>query len=160
MGAQFALDIEEMPDLEAAQTRLLEEGYAPLWLSTPRGGTNCYSADFAMAGAVLVIGSEAEGVASVAGARQVTIPMPGNAESLNAAQAATLLLFEAVRRGVVPHAEPPGGLVEPLAGTAPPMAREDARAPASRPQTPSLARERPREPEPSAGPGHGSGTAA
>ena len=46
----------------------------------------------------LVIGSEGAGVGELAGASRVTIPMPGNFESLNAAQAATIFLFEAVRR--------------------------------------------------------------
>ena len=50
---------------------------------------------------VLVIGSEGSGVGDLAGARRVTIPMPGNFESLNAAQATTIFLFEAVRRRFV-----------------------------------------------------------
>ena len=45
-----------------------------------------------------MIGGEANGVNDLAAARRVTIPMPGNYESLNAAQAATVFLFEYVRR--------------------------------------------------------------
>ena len=47
---------------------------------------------------MIVIGGEANGVTPLAGAQRVMIPMPGNYESLNAAQAATIFLFEYVRR--------------------------------------------------------------
>ncbi|MBT5609803.1 MAG: RNA methyltransferase, partial [Lentisphaerae bacterium] len=46
----------------------------------------------------LVIGNEAEGIRDDQLGQAVSIPMPGGAESLNAAQAATVLLVEAVRR--------------------------------------------------------------
>ena len=68
----------------------------------------------ALAGpAALVVGGEARGLPAdlVAGlADRRSIPMPGRAESLNVAMAATIALFEAVRqreavgsRGAVPH---------------------------------------------------------
>ena len=57
-----------------------------------------------IAGAVVVIGAEADGVSALNGAARVTIPMPGNYESLNAAQAATVFLFEYVRRITAPAA--------------------------------------------------------
>ena len=43
-----------------------------------------------------------DGVSALDGAARVTIPMPGNYESLNAAQAATVFLFEYVRRITAP----------------------------------------------------------
>jgi TrmH family RNA methyltransferase len=49
----------------------------------------------------LMIGSEAEGATHEAAAladQPVTIPMPGRSESLNAAIAASILLFEIVRQ--------------------------------------------------------------
>ncbi|OPZ27369.1 MAG: 23S rRNA (uridine(2479)-2'-O)-methyltransferase [Lentisphaerae bacterium ADurb.BinA184] len=101
MGAQFALEFEPAGSLAEARERLAKAGYARLWLSSPRDGVSCYDAAFRLDGAALVIGGEAEGVGELPGAPRVTIPMPGGAESLNAAQAATLLLFEAVRRGVL-----------------------------------------------------------
>ena len=51
-----------------------------------------------------MIGAEADGVSALNGAARVTIPMPGNYESLNAAQAATVFLFEYVRRITAPAA--------------------------------------------------------
>lgn len=50
--------------------------------------------------AVLVVGGEAEGISPEARARSqlVSIPMQGRAESLNAAMAGTVILFEAVRQ--------------------------------------------------------------
>jgi TrmH family RNA methyltransferase len=49
----------------------------------------------------LIIGSEAEGAGPDAqhlANKRVIIPMPGGGESLNAASAAAVLLFEAVRQ--------------------------------------------------------------
>jgi TrmH family RNA methyltransferase len=48
---------------------------------------------------VIVIGGEPNGVMeNYSPARKVIIPMPGDYESLNAAQAATIIIFESVRR--------------------------------------------------------------
>ena len=49
---------------------------------------------------VLIIGGEAEGASEEAqrlAQKRVYIPMPGGAESLNAAVAASIILFEAVK---------------------------------------------------------------
>ena len=46
---------------------------------------------------VVIIGGEPSG-SHVERAASIHIPMPGNYESINAAQAATVLLFESVRR--------------------------------------------------------------
>ncbi len=49
----------------------------------------------------MIIGGEAEGASSLAydlATERVHIPMPGGMESLNAAIAAALLLFEVVRQ--------------------------------------------------------------
>ena len=51
--------------------------------------------------AALVVGSEAHGLSAAARAAAPTraaIPMPGQAESLNAATAAAIVLFEALRQ--------------------------------------------------------------
>jgi RNA methyltransferase, TrmH family len=61
---------------------------------------DCWSADLRQPLA-LVISSEAEGASAEAKAlanQSVTIPMPGQSESLNAAVAAGILLFEVVRQ--------------------------------------------------------------
>jgi TrmH family RNA methyltransferase len=65
------------------------EGPVPYW-----------RADFC-APLALVVGGEAEGASAQArklANQQVAIPMPGKAESLNAAVAGAILMFEAVRQ--------------------------------------------------------------
>jgi TrmH family RNA methyltransferase len=68
--------------------------------ATPAGAAAHWDAD--MRGAVaLVIGSEQYGLSDVwmeAADQRVVIPMPGSVDSLNAAMAAGILLFEAVRQ--------------------------------------------------------------
>ena len=101
MGAQFRLNIRERGALPELSQELHQLGAAPAWLSDPAAGISCYSPDFTLEGASLVIGSEAHGVSDLSDAPRVHIPMPGGAESLNAAQAATILMFESVRRGTL-----------------------------------------------------------
>jgi tRNA G18 (ribose-2'-O)-methylase SpoU len=66
--------------------------------AVPRGGSEFRSADWTRP-CGLVIGSEGGGVSERLAARSgaVTIPMAGGTESLNAAAAAAVLLFEATR---------------------------------------------------------------
>lgn len=64
------------------------------------GGRSCWDTDFSLPTA-LVIGSEADGISADALALttgKVFIPMPGKIESLNAAMAAGILIFEVVRQ--------------------------------------------------------------
>jgi TrmH family RNA methyltransferase len=71
-----------------------------LWLAEARAGTPYSSVDWRRPSA-LIIGSEAAGPSAPArrlAANQVHIPMPGPAESLNAATAAAVILFEAARQ--------------------------------------------------------------
>ena len=101
MGAHFSLRLVQAGDLAAVRDQLAERGRQPLYLTVPRDGLSCFAPTFSLAGAGLVIGNEAEGIADLGLGPHVTIPMPGNAESLNAAQAATVLLLDAVRRGIL-----------------------------------------------------------
>jgi RNA methyltransferase, TrmH family len=101
MGAQFGLRLVQAGPLAAIRDQLAERGRQPLYLTVPRAGVSCFAPEFSLAGAALVIGNEAEGITDLELGPHVTIPMPGAAESLNAAQAATVLLFDAVRRGVL-----------------------------------------------------------
>ncbi len=100
MGAQFALRIREFEGPAPAAAALRRLGYGRPWVAESGGGIRCYSVQFDLRQAGLVIGNEAAGPQAWPGGRPVTVPMPGGAESLNAAQAATLLLFEGVRRGL------------------------------------------------------------
>ena len=101
MGAQFALRIRAFDDLEAAWSCLQAHGYQSLWLAGPRGQVSVFDEGFDCHRSGIVIGNEANGIVDDRFGRWVTIPMPGNAESLNAAQAATVFLFDAVRRQIL-----------------------------------------------------------
>ncbi|WP_434627343.1 TrmH family RNA methyltransferase [Chromobacterium sp. CV08] len=96
MGAHFALRIHEHADLEAEL-----RGFAGRKLVTHlEGSSSLYGHD--LSGAVaFVFGNEGAGVGdallALADAR-IRIPMPGHAESLNVAMAATVCLFERVRQ--------------------------------------------------------------
>jgi len=101
MGAQFKIDLFYTENLQDTQDQIKQLGFKFLWESIPQNGINCYSEDFQLEKTAIVIGNEANGSALLKDSKKVTIPMPGDAESLNAAQAATILIFEAVRRGIL-----------------------------------------------------------
>lgn len=101
MGAHFSLRVVQAGTLTAVRDQLAERGRQPLYLTVPRAGLSCFDPAFSLAQAALVIGNEADGITDLGLGPHVTIPMPGAAESLNAAQAATVLLFDAVRRGLL-----------------------------------------------------------
>jgi TrmH family RNA methyltransferase len=101
MGAQFSMNIHVLGDLCEVRNRLKRLEFPRMWESVPSGGVSCYSDEFDLRKSALVVGNEANGSALLPDSDRVTIPMPGAAESLNAAQAATILIFESVRRGLV-----------------------------------------------------------
>ena len=101
MGAHFRLPIQlsGWDEIEALRSR---SSAAPLkyFLAEAEGGRPCWQTDFRQPLA-LIIGAEAEGASPSARRLAdglVTIPMPGRSESLNAAMAASILLFEVVRQ--------------------------------------------------------------
>ncbi|PZE21212.1 TrmH family RNA methyltransferase [Paenibacillus xerothermodurans] len=98
MGSMFHLPITQ-GDLLQLLPRAAEAGIAVVTTSL-QGTTDCYSFDFRRP-VWFVIGNEGQGVS--AGVSDLTtehirIPMRGLAESLNAAMAATVVLFEAMRQ--------------------------------------------------------------
>ena len=100
MGAHFRLDILEDTDWNQLLPRL---GDRPRWLASAHQGVPYDQADWTRDSAI-ILGGEAEGAgpeAEAAASDAVTIPMAGPAESLNAAMAGTILLFDVarVRRG-------------------------------------------------------------
>ncbi len=104
LGAQFALLLRSFENLEALRERAVYFGYPKVYLTDPHAGEDCFRCSGLFDRSVVVIGAEADGVSALNGAARVTIPMPGNYESLNAAQAATVFLFEYVRRITAPAA--------------------------------------------------------
>jgi len=98
-GGLFAVPTLTTEDLASLLARLREAG-ARVVVAEPRAPKLCWEAELAGPMA-LVVGSEARGVSEAARAQAdeaVAIPMPGGAESLNAAAAAAVLLYEAVRQ--------------------------------------------------------------
>jgi len=96
MGAHFRLPIFE-PNWEEIPSLL--QGLA-IFLAESGGGKSIWQADFTQPLALL-IGSEAFGASPEGRAittQQITIPMPGRAESLNAAIAAGILIAEVLRQ--------------------------------------------------------------
>lgn len=101
MGAHFRVPIVELKWFEIAQ---LIEGMA-VYLAAGEAETAYTAVDFTQRSAI-VIGNEAHGVSQarkLENAIPISIPMANATESLNAAAAASVILFEALRqRNAVP----------------------------------------------------------
>jgi len=96
MGAHFRLPILHA-DWNEIRARL---GKTPVYLAETENAIPCWETDFKSALA-LVVGGEAEGASPEArelASQNVVIPMPGGMESLNAAVAGSVLMFEVVRQ--------------------------------------------------------------
>ena len=98
MASQFVVGMREFADLEEAAATLRQYGYDRIYRTDVNAGADCFSEEPLFMRSAIVMGSEAHGAGAIAGAVSLTIPMPGDAESLNVAQAATVILFEYVRR--------------------------------------------------------------
>ncbi|PDW02418.1 rRNA methyltransferase [Candidatus Viridilinea mediisalina] len=98
MGAHFSLPLRSDPDWERLNDELAA---SPLvYVADAQATQPYYTADWRHA-AALIIGSEAHGPSPPARAlatQALAIPMHGRAESLNAAVAGSILLFESLRQ--------------------------------------------------------------
>lgn len=96
MGAHFAMEL-----LEDALDDAIGRFAGKLCCTVPRGGISLSEAD--LAGRIgWLFGSEGRGVGPATAARadlNLSIPMPGGAESLNVAAAAAICFYEWSRRG-------------------------------------------------------------
>lgn len=97
MGAHFRLPILAFG--WEAITNWVAQHRLRLYLADMHGDISCWEADF-KAPLALIVGGEAFGASERARkmAQGVRIPMPGQMESLNAAVAGSILLFEVVRQ--------------------------------------------------------------
>jgi TrmH family RNA methyltransferase len=96
MGAHFRLPVATL-EWPAISQRVAERA---VWLADATGEVAYDAVDWTQP-AALIVGGEATGAGEEATALatgRVSIPMAGRAESLNAAMAATVLLFEAARQ--------------------------------------------------------------
>jgi RNA methyltransferase, TrmH family len=105
MGAHFRLPIQSLDWTETHTLLKQRADPLPVFLADVSQGLPYWEADLIQPLALL-IGSEAEGASAFA--RQIAdstihIPMPGGSESLNAAVAAAVLLFEVVRQRSLHH---------------------------------------------------------
>ena len=97
-GAQFAVAVRCLGSLAETAELLREKGIRWFFRTTPNGGKSLYREEFLYEKSAVILGSEGNGADALENAADVIIPMPGDAESLNVAQAATIVLFEYVRR--------------------------------------------------------------
>ena len=98
MGSMFHLPVVE-GDLSDILPQAADRG-AFLVSTSLQGEESCYQHDF-HGSQWLLIGSEGKGISAETAQlvdKSIIIPMAGRAESLNAAMAATILLFEAMRQ--------------------------------------------------------------
>jgi TrmH family RNA methyltransferase len=95
MGAHFYLPVQAMKwgkirrEIEGLQVYLAD-----------MHGQSCWEMDFRQSLA-LIVGGEAEGASQEArglATQNISIPMPGDVESLNAGVAGSVLMFEVVRQ--------------------------------------------------------------
>jgi len=96
MGGHFALSIHESADLLAVAAAF----QGKLFAAAPDAKTNLYDCDLS-GKLAFALGNEGAGLSEgllAAVSQHVTIPMPGKIESLNAAAATAICLFEAVRQ--------------------------------------------------------------
>lgn len=99
MGVQFGLNMRYFDSLKELAEFGGKHGMKRIFIADPHQGENCFTCKELFDHSIIVIGGEPNGVKGVyPDARRVIIPMPGEYESINAAQAATVLIFESVRR--------------------------------------------------------------
>lgn len=99
MGAMLRIPIYRSENAPRDMHAALERGMEPM-AAVPRGHSIDVTEIDSFVGAVMCIGNEGSGLTEeliAACAKCVTIPMNGRAESLNAATAASILMWEMVR---------------------------------------------------------------
>jgi len=100
MGAAFRMPHARCADAAAALRLLSAAGFRS-YAACAGAAASCFGAGELAGDSVIVVGQEGAGVSPAARAacdRELSIPMPGGAESLNAAIAASILIYEAVRK--------------------------------------------------------------
>lgn len=98
-GAIFQVNLGVENDPLRAVSSIMEK-VRHLYMTSPREGSRPWDVDFAGPCAI-VVGNEARGIREevlAIGGTRVTIPMPGQTESLNVGMASAMLLYEAMRQ--------------------------------------------------------------
>lgn len=103
MGSIFKIPVVQNADLEHI-AGLMKKSGIKIYAAHLRGEKYPYELDLKK-GCAFMLGNEARGLSDRAASlchELVKIPMPGNAESLNASVAAAVLIYEAVRQRIQP----------------------------------------------------------
>jgi len=98
MGSIFNIPIFE--EVDSSLIKELQEKGFKLLASTPKADKNIYQVEIPSK-VIIAVGNEGNGISSEIFElihEKVKLPMPGNTESLNAAVAAGILMYEIVRR--------------------------------------------------------------
>ena len=99
MGAMFRIPVFFTDDAPSEMKKAAERNMRPM-AAVPRGGAADVTGIRFFKGAVMCVGNEGNGLSEeliMACPEKITIPMSGRAESLNAATAAAILMWEMVR---------------------------------------------------------------
>ena len=99
MAGQFHLNIRIWDNLEEVTCELRKSNIEKIYRTDCHKGTSIFETENLFAKSAIIFGGEAAGASQLESSTPITIPMPGKSESINVAQAATVCLFEAVRRG-------------------------------------------------------------
>lgn len=100
ISSQFALRLHQYDEVNAIISSLKSQGYDKIYRTEPSTGKSCFAEEKLFDKSIIIFGNEANGIKKADNSIPVNIPMPGKFESLNVAQAVTVILFEGVRRGV------------------------------------------------------------
>ncbi len=98
MGSIFRIGLDFPPSLPLALRELREKGWSVI--SSQLDGTPFYSREAVAGSFVLIVGSEGSGVSAAVSAEathHLRLPMRGGAESLNAAVAAGIMMYDLTR---------------------------------------------------------------
>lgn len=101
LSAQFTLNLHEYDSLSRLLVIANENNYKNIYRTEPVNGKSCFEEGKLFDKSVIIFGNEANGVEEIKSSIPLNIPMPGGFESLNVAQAVTVVLFEAVRRKIL-----------------------------------------------------------
>ena len=99
MGSVFRLNVVETDDLPGFLKSLANEGMF-VYAGVPDSNAESITEVSMAGGGVSIIGNEGNGITAEtleAATKLVTIPMKGRAESLNAAAAASIMIWEMMR---------------------------------------------------------------
>ncbi|MCP4178988.1 MAG: RNA methyltransferase [bacterium] len=101
LSAQFTLNMHEYDSLSTLLAYADDNGYNNIYRTEPINGKSCFEEGKLFDKSIIIFGNEANGVEEITNSIPLNIPMPGGFESLNVAQAVTVILFEAVRRKIL-----------------------------------------------------------